>query len=101
MKRSRLRNRRTKPRPPKDFILYARYAEANPCSEFARWLGITYELRCGKYVRLEVGVGYWLDEYQRYKDGRGVSLERHHLWSLARRPDLTSNLIRLTDDEHK
>ncbi len=101
MKRSRIKSKRTRPRPPKDAGLYARYSEQNPCSEFARWLGVTFENRKGKYVRIPLNIGYWLDENWRYMDGRQARLEKHHLWSIGQRPDLWSNLIRLTDDEHK
>ena len=100
MKRSRLKSKRTKPRPLDDTPLYRRYAEENSCSEFMRWLGITFENRNGKYVRIAGMEGNWLDENKRYADGRRVRLETHHLWSLNRRPDLWSALIRMTDDEH-
>lgn len=98
---TRLPCRRAKPRPADDTPLYKRYGAENDCSELAFYLGLSFELRNGKFVRFELGKKTILDGSHFYADGRPVRLERHHLWSYHQRNDVTSNLILATDDEHK
>jgi hypothetical protein len=88
MKRTAIRRRRAKPRPLDDTRLYEEYREKclGVC-EVAYYTGII--IKFGRPMMLAERVEW------------PYRLQRHHLFSLGRRPDRWSNLIVLTEEMHR
>ncbi len=101
MKRTgKVKSKRTKPRPLDNETLYGDYGDFHPHSEFARWLGFTFMLINGKFVRDEVNPHRRLEAGE-YWYSTKIVLQTHHLWSVRQRPDFWSNLLVVTDPEHR
>ena len=66
------------------------YRDTHPCCQIAEHLDITFKLVRGKWELEPLGKGTRIDGH-----------ETNHIWSLNRRPDLPSNLIRLAWTTHR